>query len=111
MKNDFVDLIFFLSSGSAFAETSSSPTAFSTDALTSRKRSISRLQRNGTYEDRTSRCVIVVCVYSEERSPLRKASRSVDPIVNAPSLGTFRRSLDAAGPSCSPTVLDNLCDN
>ncbi len=37
----------YLSSDAVFAETSSSPTTFSTDALISRKRNFSRPQRNG----------------------------------------------------------------
>ncbi len=60
---------FFLSSGAVFAETSSSPTTSSTDALISRKRNFSRRQRNGTYKDITSRYVIVVSVYCGGKQP------------------------------------------
>ncbi len=55
MKNDFVDLISFLSSGETLVETFSSPKTFSTGDLTSCKRNFSRPQRNGTYEVITSR--------------------------------------------------------
>ncbi len=69
MKKDFVDGIIFLSSGAVFVETPSSPIKFSTDAFTFRNRSFSRLPLNGTYEDITSKCVIVVSVYSGGKQP------------------------------------------
>ncbi len=59
----------FLSSGAVFVETSSSRITFSTDALTSRKRSFSRRQRNRTYKSITSRYVILVSVYSGGKQP------------------------------------------
>ncbi len=65
----FKERLFFLSSGAVFVETASSPATFSTDALTSRKRGFSRPQRNGTYEDITSKYVVVVSVYSVGKQP------------------------------------------
>ncbi len=95
IKSDFVDRIFFLSSDGVFAQTSSSPTTFSTDALTSRKRSSSRPQRNGTYRARLQGTSSKFPFTQEENSLLHRAFRTVEQSPRGDSPCSIARHLQA----------------